>query len=257
MRGRVIQVQTGVWLMGAENESAVGLYTDGKYAQDHPTWHLEDAPTKAGNMMPGLRAVIKKLSGDTLRIADVGAGVGGVGINLKKMVQEEFPNLKVELSAFEIAGDAVKRGRELFPDLVFHQKFLEKSDGPFDAVVLADVLEHLENPWELLRICRAASSHLLVNQPLLENYGTFKHNAYQNQRDQWGHIAFFNYRSFNDMALATGWKPLCTSLLAPWEHFGRKGKASFIKRIFVSRARVTSSFFISGFYLSGAFEGES
>jgi SAM-dependent methyltransferase len=233
---------------------AVSLYTGDEYARQHPTWHLEDAPHKAANLMPGVRAILAKRPADVVRVADVGAGVGGVGVHLKRLAEAEFPGTRIDLTAFEISPEATRRARKLFPDLRIEQKFLTESDGPFDAVILADVLEHLENPWELLRTTRAASAHLLLNQPLLENFSTFRHADYRGQRETWGHIAFFNYRSFLDMALASGWRPLKADLVAPWEMAGATGGTGLVKRMLVRRARLMSSFFMSGFYLIGAFE---
>jgi hypothetical protein len=70
----------------------------------------------------------------------------------------------------------------------------------------------------------ATNIHLLRHQPLLESFSTFRHDAYRIQRDSWGHVAFFNYRSFCDMASATGWRPLRADLVAPWEMAGAATK---------------------------------
>ena len=64
--------------MPAATQEARELYEGGEYAARHSDWHLADAPDKARDLMPGLRAVVKDLGGGRLRIADVGAGVGGV-----------------------------------------------------------------------------------------------------------------------------------------------------------------------------------
>ena len=238
--------------MPAATQEARELYEGGEYAARHSDWHLADAPDKARDLMPGLRAVVKDLGGGRLRIADVGAGVGGVLVELTRLAREEFAGIELDATAFEFAPEPVKMAREKFPDLRIHQRLLQADDGPFDVVVLADVLEHLENPWELLRLVGRVSKYLLVRQPLLESLGCFRSNGYANQRETWGHIGFFNVRSFRDMLAATGWAPLKTDLVAWWELSGKQPCRNPLKRMLVRWNRELASILISGFYFNGA-----
>jgi len=96
-------------------------------------------------------------------------------------------------------------------------EFFTRDSGNFDAALLIDVLEHLENPWDMLRVAAHNSKYLVVRQPLIANYSNFRHRNYSTQREHWGHIAYFNFPSFMDMADACGWKPIYSSLLPPWE----------------------------------------
>jgi hypothetical protein len=162
--------------------------------------------------------------------------------------------LKVEGIGFEVSQFAVEAGRKLFPHLDLRQKFFELTDGNFDAVLFVDVLEHLENPWDLLRRARATSEYMIVRQPLLENFSTFRHNNYRNQRQEWGHIGYFNYNSFMDMAIASGWKSFKVELLADWELAGHLGRhVSPLHKLFARANRKMASYLLSGFYLNGAF----
>jgi hypothetical protein len=233
------------------------LYTDGEYARKHPAWHLPDAPAKAKDLTLGLAELLQRLPGERLRLADVGAGVGGVLHEVIEVVRKLDPEVHVDPVGFEISQQAVMAAGQLFPGLPIRCKFLEASDGPFDVVLLVDVLEHVENPWELLRTARATSRFLLVRQPLLECFSTFRHDNYSCQREEWGHIGFFTGRSFLDMAAATGWIPVKAGLIAPWELATSISRGGWPHRALCRLDRTIASYFLSGFYLNGLFEGAS
>ena len=233
---------------------AVDLYKYGDYAARHPDWHLADAPTKADDLVSGLSAVLESWKNKQLRIADVGAGVGAVLMEVCDRLRTIQPDIKLDFVAFEISPQAVSKGRSLFPQLDFREKVLEASDGPFETILFVDVLEHVENPWDVLRVAAQVAEYLVVRQPLLENFSTFRHRNYRNQREEWGHIGYFSYYSFLDMAEACGWRPLKIQLLAPWELSGSKVRGSIVGRALLRTNRVMASHFLSGFYLNGAFK---
>ena len=56
---------------------ATSLYTEGEYREQHPDWHLADSSGKAMDLMRGVLAVVDARNSDTLKVADIGAGVGG------------------------------------------------------------------------------------------------------------------------------------------------------------------------------------
>jgi hypothetical protein len=155
--------------------------------------------------------------------------------------------------ALDISPQAVEKARELFPQLPVQQGALAADLGPVDALMFNDVLEHVENPHELLRTAAVVATHMIVRQPLLESFAMFRHNGYRNQREGWGHIALFNVRSFTDMALAAGWEPLELRLVAPWELVGATQRGRWTARMMVKANREIASQFITGFYLNGAF----
>ena len=119
------------------------------------------------------------------------------------------------------------------------------------------MLEHLENPWEMLRLARKVSRFLIVRQPLLDNFGLFRHDKYFAQRQGLGHIAFFNYRSFLDMSDATGWTPSTVSLAAPWEMGVPGGVFLPAKKLLRKAAPMAASFLLEGFYAIGLFASQN
>lgn len=159
------------------------------------------------------------------------------------------------MTAYEISPQAAAVARERNPEMRVEQRFLRVAEERFDMAMLVDVLEHVENPWELLRTVRTNCRYLVVRQPLLGNFSRFRYDDYRNQREHWGHISCFNYRSFLDMASACGWLPLKLELRAPWELIGHDPlDAGFLKRLVARKWPVAASFFIDGFYLIAAFK---
>jgi hypothetical protein len=240
--------------MSSSGKAAVQQYLDGDYESKNPDWHLADSPNKAADLHDALTAMLQDSPQQQWRIADIGAGAGGVLQETMKRMIDIRPNVAVKGCGIEISSQAVAIAAQKFPDLEMRQKFFQPSDGPFDAVMFVDVLEHLENPWQILRDARTASKYMLVRQPLLENFSTFRHKNYRPQRDAWGHIGFFTYHFFLDMAKATGWEPLKIDLKPPWELAGNPGRGGLLQRLLIKANRELASFIISGFYLNGVFK---
>lgn len=239
-----------------QNNTSKNLYTDGDYAAMHPDWHLEDAPGKAIDIFPSLSHVLESNSRkDILKIADVGAGVGGVLTEVGKLVSASYPHLKVDLTGFEISPHAVNKGRELFPLLDLRHKYFEAKDGSFDIVMLIDVLEHLENPRDILRAAIVCSEYLVVRQPLVESFSSYLQNRYRSEREVYGHINHFNYRSFIDLLTSVGWEPVKVDLVPWWElATPQQYKASFVRKLTCKFNRVIMSYLLGDYNLIGVFK---
>jgi hypothetical protein len=229
------------------------IYTSGEYWKQHPDWHLQDSPGKALDVVDAALAALDATDGPAFRLGDVGTGIGGVLAEVVRLLRERRPARVIEPVGFELAADAIAAARSTFPKIEFRNKPFEAADGPFAAVMFIDVLEHLENPREMLRTARQASEHMIVRQPLLESFSTFRHANYANQRDQWGHIAYFNFHSFLDMARATGWQPVQIALVPPWELHLHQGRKPSLRRLLHRLSPIMASHFTSGYYLNGLF----
>ena len=226
-------------------------YTGDAYVNIHQNWHLGDSEGKAAELAPLFRALPEALAG--LTVVDVGTGAGGVPHALSMLLAPDSPTFV----GYEISEHAIRLGRDKFGDAVeLRQRSFGERDGPFDVVMFIDVLEHLENPWEMLRHARGVARYMVVRQPLLDNFGVFRHDKYRAQRDELGHITFFNHRSFLDIVTATGWKPLVTELLPPWRlsQPAPAGRLRPLKQLATRVAPVTSSFLMEGFYLNALFQ---
>lgn len=84
---------------------------------------------------------IQKNINRVIKILDVGAGYGSIGLNLRKKFK---PHL-VEYNALEIDPKAVKfLQKNLKPRRIFNNVTFIK--GKYDLIILSHILEHIENP---------------------------------------------------------------------------------------------------------------
>jgi len=120
-------------------------------------------------LRPVLEQVGRLNAGRALRVLELGCGTG---INLFELA-ERYPNLTGV--GYDLNRDSItiasQTARRLFPGrLTFATTDICKADipGGFDLVLLADVLEHVPNPAEVMRKAAAAvreGGHVLVSVP--------------------------------------------------------------------------------------------
>lgn len=230
-------------------------YINGSYRKKHPDWHFKEAANKCIDLQPSFISFLKYRQPKHIKVADIGAGAGGVLHETTTWLKSIDNELSIEPIAFEISPAAVSIAKERFPDLDMRKMAFEDCDENFDLVLFVDVLEHLENPWAMLRQARQKSKFMIVRQPLLENFSTFRHSNYAYQRQHWGHITYFNYDSFLDMASACGWEALDTNLVPSWElSQNLQEPKPLIPKLLTRANKRFASYWLSGFYLNGIFK---
>ena len=121
----------------------------------------------------------------------------------------------------EVVGAAVERARDAFDELIFGS--IEEPAlwqrlaglGPFDAVIYADVLEHLVDPWQVLRESRrwlAPGGHVLLSVPNIAHWtarvnlalGRFDYtDGYLMDRT---HLRWFTQASARNLARTAGYR---------------------------------------------------
>lgn len=134
-------------------------YLSGEYLiETGGTWHLEDAPFKAGQVVKMLqRAGLKPGT-----ICDIGCGAGGV---LARLV-DEFPSSRT-LVGYEISPDAIELcKRRVAPRVEFRCGDAFTDDEKFDLVLVLDVVEHVEDCFAFLRKARLKGEYKCYHIPL-------------------------------------------------------------------------------------------
>src|SRR5579859_7683147 len=136
------------------------LYTSGSYLEKNPTWHVEESPWKAkqvlrmiaqNNMVPGT-------------ICEVGCGVGEVLKQLQEHMDNEslFWGYDISPQAFELCKSrANERLHFKLADI------RQEQDTFFDLILVMDVIEHLEDYFGFLREIRSKSQYKILHIPLL------------------------------------------------------------------------------------------
>jgi O-antigen biosynthesis protein len=148
------------------------------------------------------------------RLLDVGSGAGSWAPRLRAAGARELVALDPSAAAIALASeryDAAVVGTVEGADLA------DLGGAPFDVVVVADVLEHLVDPWKALHKLRAWSmpdATLAVSVPNLRYYrlvgnlvlrGEFEYELW-GVRD-WTHLRWFTRRSLAHALVACGWQP--------------------------------------------------
>lgn len=110
---------------------------------------------------------------DVRRVLDVGCHFGAFGRSIKARSSVEVWGVEPNPAAADIAAKSL--------DLVFNDLFSEKLPIPdqyFDAIVFNDVLEHMPDPWEALRLANqklARNGCVIVSIPNLRHIENLVH----------------------------------------------------------------------------------
>lgn len=227
-------------------------YTAGDYWAGHADWLERKQDTKSLDLIEHVLAIAHDRGVAKLSVADIGGGTGLVSDGLRRLGPDH--GIEIEATCYEIAPNAVEQGEAHFPGVRFVNRAFRPDDGPHDIALFADVLEHVENPWAMLRDARAAAGYLLVRQPLLTCLSNYRHDVYKRIRDAEGHITLFDARQFEDMCRATGWSPLSTRLAHLYELPGSERRLGLARRLVYRLNRTLASFIFPGFYLVGAYK---
>jgi cyclopropane fatty-acyl-phospholipid synthase-like methyltransferase len=121
-------------------------------------------------------------------LCEVGCGAGGVLAALRSF----YPRCK--LSGYDIAPDAARFWpQHVESDIEFRVgDFLEINEQVYDVLLLLDVIEHLENPFEFLSRLHGAAAYFLFIIPLdLSALSVLREKPLLNQRRNVGHIHYF------------------------------------------------------------------
>ena len=166
------------------------------------------------------------------RVLDVGCAAGMLGQEIKRRQQCEVVGIELDAAA---AAEACRRLDHLIEGDV--ETLDLGSLGRFDAVVCADVLEHLRDPGALLRKLRDLlvpdgaliasipnARHMEVVQQLIEGNWSYQPEGVLD-RD---HLRFFTRRSAEQLLEEAGFevvevRPVKAGGYAGWEQAGRPG----------------------------------
>ncbi len=144
------------------------------------------------------------------RVLDVGCGFGGTSHGLREAGATWISGVEIEEAAAAAAAeslDEVRAGPV--------ESELAGLTGPFDTILLYDVLEHLVDPWEVLRRLHgvaAPGARVHVSIPNARHWtllrdlalrGTFGYTPAEH-RDV-THLRWFTRRDLVELLESTGW----------------------------------------------------
>jgi 2-polyprenyl-3-methyl-5-hydroxy-6-metoxy-1,4-benzoquinol methylase len=167
-------------------------YTSKEYLKNNPTWHVEDSPWKARQILK----IIEKNGLNPNSIAEVGCGAGEI---LRQMFLQmnnniSFAGYEISPHAFELCGQRTSDRLEYKLE-----NLLEKNGVHYSIVMAIDVMEHVEDYFGFLRNIRKKGEYKIFHIPLDMTVQTvFRMSPILKIREKVGHIHYF----LKDTALA-------------------------------------------------------
>jgi hypothetical protein len=162
------------------------IYTSGEYFEKNPTWHVEESPWKARQIMRMLAR--NRIAPGT--ICEVGCGVGEVLKQLQARMDAacSFWGYEISPQAFELARSRANEKLQ-FKLADIRQ---EEEEGFFDLILLLDVIEHVEDYFSFLRDLKSRSEYKIIHLPLdLSVQSILRPNGLTGVRRAYGHIHYF------------------------------------------------------------------
>ncbi len=175
------------------------IYTSGDYLERNPTWHVEESPWKANQ-------VIRMILQDHIEpktICEVGCGAGEILKQLQKYMSDDclFWGYDISPQAFELSkGKVNDRLKFKLAD------FRQEKDTFFDIILVMDVIEHLEDYYSFLRDIKPKGQYKILHIPLdLSVQTVFRSQGLLHVRRTYGHIHYFTKETALQMLSDVGY----------------------------------------------------
>lgn len=169
------------------------LYDLGEYLAHNPTWGEEDSPWKAQKIYHLLsrHGIVPQ------KVCEVGCGAGGILAALRDCLPPTCRLVGYDITP--VLEDFWKKHSDTGITFILGD-FLESDPHEcYDIILLIDVLEHLENPFAMLRGVRRRARWFVFHIPVeLQAIGALRGSPFMLARNTVGHLHFWN----KDLALA-------------------------------------------------------
>jgi hypothetical protein len=161
------------------------IYTSGSYADSHPTYHVEDSPWKAQQILK----MLKRHSLPLQTVCEVGCGVG----EILKQLQKQLPDT-IQYRGYDISPQAIELSRQRQNDQLQFScgDFLAVETPMYDLLLCMDVIEHVDDYLGFLKKIRGRATYKLFHIPLdLSAQSVFRASPIAEAKEAHGHIHYF------------------------------------------------------------------
>ncbi len=162
------------------------MYTNGQYLKHNPTWGADDAAWKAELIY----AMIQKHGLKPATVCEPGCGSGEILWNLQQKMEKicTFTGYDISSQAIDLAS------RHSNQKLTFRLADISEEIGKtYDLILLIDLIEHLEDYFEFLRILKDKSRYKILHIPLEMFAISVLYPAFhQGQKQKVGHLHYFS-----------------------------------------------------------------
>ncbi|WP_437608604.1 class I SAM-dependent methyltransferase [Sorangium sp. So ce834] len=164
--------------------TSAGLYIEGGYLENNKTWHAEDSPWKAKQIL----RILEKNHIQPKVVYEVGCGAGEV----LNQLHQRLP-ASVEFHGYDISPQAFQLAKAREKDrLTFHQEDLLEKDISCDVLMSIDVIEHVEDYYTFLRRLKSKADYKILHVPLdLSVQAVLRMKPILDVRRNVGHIHYF------------------------------------------------------------------
>lgn len=162
------------------------IYENGQYLEKTGSWHSEDSPWKARQII----SILEKNAIQASSIGEVGCGAGGVLSQLSGFEQLQ----SVKFSGYDISPQAISLAGKYSSDRVgFHCNNMLNEDNTdyFDILLAIDVLEHVPDYMDFLESCRKKAKYKIYHIPLDIHVSSVLRNSFARGRYSIGHLHYF------------------------------------------------------------------
>jgi SAM-dependent methyltransferase len=181
-----------------------------------PLWKMLDSDIHLQTLDPNYAPVglLEMVKPAPKRVLDMGCFCGGSG----RWLKQRFPSC--EVIGIEMLGKAAAIAEQAYDSVIvgaFEQVDFGSTGlkvGSFDAIIAADVLEHMYNPWKALQRLKpllAPGGAIYVSLPNVRNLNVLSSLASGQWRYEGAgilditHIRFFTLAQASEMLSQTGW----------------------------------------------------
>ena len=160
-------------------------YTSGDYLEKNPDWHEKDSAWKARQ----IKKILDRNHLSPSSVCEVGCGAGLVLASMQNLLGAD-----VQFTGYDISPQAIERAQTRANNLLtfFCDDVLINKPEPTDALLLIDLIEHLEDYFSFLRAMKPMSIYKILHIPLdLSVQSVARMKPILNQHSQVGHLHYF------------------------------------------------------------------
>jgi SAM-dependent methyltransferase len=159
-------------------------YVSNDYLRENPSWDIEDSPWKARKVV----AILAAAGCNPGSICEVGCGAGGVLAELRRA----YPD--TELFGYDIAPGAARFWSQHVSANIHFEigDFFELNKQTYDVLLLLDVIEHLQDPFDFVDRLQNYARLFIFHFPIdLSAVNVLREQPLLRSRLKVGHIHYF------------------------------------------------------------------
>ena len=163
----------------------MSMYLDKQYLHQNETWHEEDSPWKA-------KQILKLIDDHKIKagtVCEVGCGAGEILVQLCKNMPDDTC-----FTGYDISPQLEDMWNKRSSDRIkFIQENFLDTDEYYDVLLFIDIIEHIEDYIGFLRSAKDKGHYKIFNFPLeIFALKALLGHKYLKSRAEVGHIHYFN-----------------------------------------------------------------